>query len=730
MQSHTPALLNIEQAAEIVKSLDYENRERSTKNSRILTKYNSERPYDPVKLRDEGLHWRSNFSTKPLASLIDKVVPRFVSGVEGMKYLTAAKLPDSISGAAEKSEAFQKGITELCRSRETWGDVVNEIAQENTLFGYCAVGWTTRYEWMPRAYTQDNFLIPQGTKHTAGTAQIIALRETFLIHELFDLISKRENATLAGWDVDACILSLNEAKPEDRRSGFSDVARIYNDLYRESSVITSFVGAKVVSVWHVFVAELDGRVTHVAFDSESKRKLFWKNKQFDRMADVAAFFSFQHGNGKIHGSKGIGRELYALATVLDKGRNEVVDRLIMSGKLVISCDEKQIKRFRMSVVGGAILIGEEFKISQTKLDGAAQPYLELDEFLTKIIDDVAGSTSPQALQGDRVTKAATELNAGREEEKKDAVMERFFRQFAKMMSTIQRRASDPGCVEPDALEFQKKMLAVMSPEELAMLAAKPAVETVKDFTDAQRQAIVVLAGEAKGNPLYNAREMEYRKVSSIISAEFADAVLLPNNDPTEQAEQTRQQMTELLLLQSGQKVPVSSRDNHIIHLGVMHDGIQGLLPKAAQDPTTWTAMGDILQHCEDHVQAAQQGGMSKQVAPFVAFVTSLRAALQKLVANEQEAQAQGHPQAGLPSGAQPAPAAPPPQAPPPPPQPVGATGEALPPGVTPEQYGRDLVGLYPKAPDEIKRQVEAFFRLHPPANPTPTQPAVPPARAS
>ncbi len=706
MQAHTPALSNIQQAVELVTSLDAENRDRATKNSRILSKYNSERPYEPQKLKEEGLSWRSNFSTKPLASLVDKVVPRFVTGIENMRYLTASKLPDSVEGAAKKTETFRKGITELCRSRDGWKDFVTDLAQENTLFGYDCVGWTTRYEWMPRVYQQDNFLIPQGTKHASSTSQVIALRETFLMHELFDLISNREAASLAGWDVDNCITSLNEAKPDDRRSGFSDVGRIYADLQRESSVISSYVGAKVVSVWHVFVAELDGRITHVAFDAKSKKKLFWKDKQFERMTDVSAFFSFQHGNGKMHSSKGVGRELYALAGVLDRGRNEVVDRLILSGKLLIACDEKEIKRFRMSVVGGAILIGENFKLQQHKVDGAVDSYFELDKFLTEIIDDVVGSTSPKAMDGDRVTRAAVELNAGREEEKKDSLIERFLSQFAKMMSTIQRRACDPNCVETDALEFQKKMLTVMSAEELAQLAAMPAVTTVRDYTDEQRQQIVLLASEAKGNPLYDQREMESRKLTAVISSEFADAVLLPQNDPTEEAEQTRQQQMELLILQQGQQVPVSPRDNHVIHLTVLHDIVAGMMQQAATDPSIWPVMGNIATHCDAHVQAAEQSGASAQVAELKSFVESLKAALQKLAESEQQAAADGHPGASQPGGAAPAPAAAAPPAPSPYPE-----------GMDADSYGRALVGIFPKATDDIKRQIEIFFRLKPSESP-------------
>ena len=339
---HTPALKDIGQAVALVRGLEVENRERSLKNARIQGKYDAERPFNAQKMKADGLGWKTNFTTKPLATLIDKVVPRFTTAIRNMRYLTASKLPDRFEGASEKTETFRREITETCRNHEGWDEIGSEIAQENTLFGYTPVAWLDTVTWFPKFYRQDHFLVPQGTKHTAKSAQIICLRELYLLHELFDVIRDPGAATDAGWDVANVIESLNTATPEDRRSLNYSPERIYADLARESSVLGSFHGAKAVEAWHVFIAEVDGHVTHVAFDAKSDKKLFWKAKQFASMSDAAAFFSFQHGNGKLHGSKGIGRELYNMASVLDRSRNEVIDRLQLSGKIILQCDEREI----------------------------------------------------------------------------------------------------------------------------------------------------------------------------------------------------------------------------------------------------------------------------------------------------------------------------------------------------------------------------------------------------
>ena len=70
-KQHTPAMQNIGQAVALVNSLKHENRDRSLKNARIQEKYNAERPHDPHRLQADGLAWKTNFTTKPLATLID-----------------------------------------------------------------------------------------------------------------------------------------------------------------------------------------------------------------------------------------------------------------------------------------------------------------------------------------------------------------------------------------------------------------------------------------------------------------------------------------------------------------------------------------------------------------------------------------------------------------------------------------------------------------------------------
>jgi hypothetical protein len=633
------AIKDAGQAKNIITSLEINARHRNITNARIMAKYGSERPYSVQGLKEEGLDWRSNFTTKPLVLLIDKVAPRFVLAVQSAKYLTNSHLPDDAPGAVTKTEAFRREITNTVRRKPGWQNFLMEVSQENALFGYCAAGWLNEYQWFPKFLRQDEFFVPTGTRQNSDCAQIVILKEKYLIHELFEMISDRKAAETAGWNVEKAVKCINNAVPENRRAKYSNWERLYEDLIRELNVgISHEQGARIIECWHLLARETTGKVSHYIFSAQYFDELFAREDQFDNMSDACCFFSFQHGNGNIHGSKGIGREIYSLAAMLDRTRNEVVDRLNLSGKMVIQADEKMLRKFRMSVVGNTILIGKGYEVLDRKLNGDVEPFLQLDQFLTGLLDQIAGSTTPRVFEGERVTKAQVDFFASREGESKDNILGRFLNQFADLMTPMQKRMCDPHTTETDALDMQRRLLLVMTREELDFLANQRVAETVKDYTDLERQQVVLIAQEGRGNPLYNGKELERRKLIAQIDEEFADAVLLPDNDPTVMAEQSRQQMIELdLLTRHATAIPVSPRDDHLIHLQLLVPALEATAKEAVADPTHVETLKAILAHATAHFQNATQQGVDKEkLAPIGDLLNHLQQSMAELEQNAQQ----------------------------------------------------------------------------------------------
>lgn len=610
------AVKDAAQAREIVMEVVKNNRQRQTIASRIMAKYNAERPYIQAELEREGLGWRQNFTTKPLPSMIEKVHPRFSEAVHGLKHLTNSILSEKWENSAEKSERFRAGVTKTIRDRKGWRTLVEDIAMENALFGHTLVACLDEYTWFPRHFKYDESFVTDGTKQLVSNAQVVVLREVYLPHEFYDYIKDPESAAAVGWKIPNAIVAINNACPSQLKdqltaSGTTDMW--YQNAERELNVGTSYQGgSNAIQCYTLLVREVTGKVSHYRLAGTAFDLVFERDDRFLTMDDCLAFFAFQKGNGTLHGSKGIGREIYELAGMQDRTRNEVVDRAILSGKTIVQGEMRQLHKFKMSVVGSTVIMPSGWTVLEQKIDGNIEPFLRLDAYFQMLVDQLIGSVSPKTFQGERVTAAEVNLYAAREEEGKDAKITRFLEQFTDLVGLMQRRLCDPDTIEADAKAFQKAMLEIMTRKELDELAKQPVAGTVRDLTPMQRQMVVAVAAEKRGNPLYNQLQLEKEDLTARLDASFAKRVLLTENDPTMEAEQLRLQQMEATLLQQGQSVPVSPRDAHLIHLNVVIPMAEGIAGAVMQGQANTSAFEAVIAHITEHYTLAVQQGVPKE----------------------------------------------------------------------------------------------------------------------
>jgi hypothetical protein len=632
-------------AKDIIQTVAEANRIRQTVNNRIFAKYNAERPYEQKVLENSGLGWRSNFTTKPLPSMIEKVSPRFEEAVAGLKYLTSAALSSRWEGSATKTERFRTEFTKLIRGRKEWPDLVGNVALDNALWGGSVLSWLDEFSWFPKHYRHDEFLLPDGTKQSVTLCQIAVLKETYLPHELYGEISDKEAAETTGWHIDNTRELINKASPksirDDLLAGGHAAESWYQHAERDLSIGASYMaGASIIPTYSLLVREVTGKVSHYRLGGDDLIVIYSHDDRFESTEDCLAFFSFQRGSGTFHGSKGVGRDIYELASMQDRSRNEVVDRAILSGKTLVQGDPRQLHKFKMSVIGAMVIVPQGWNILERKFDGNIESFLQLDAYFQHLVDGLIGNVSvPQAVGGEAMrSSAAWEITSAREEEGKDHRINRFLNQFVRMIQTIQKHACNPDTNDEDAKEFQKKMLDIMSPEELEELRYAPVAETIRDLTPTQRQMIVAIASEKGGNPLYNRRQLEIEDLTARVNAEFADRVLLAENDPTEQAEQQRLQQLELGAIMEGTPVPVSPRDSHLIHLETLMPFAENVA-KAMQAGQVGTPVFEaIVLHINEHVEQGLNAGISKEeMKPYVDFAKNAVKAIDALKELDQQA---------------------------------------------------------------------------------------------
>lgn len=665
------SIKDADMAREVVRTTMQAGDRRAIVNARILAKYNSERPYDAAQLKSEGLGWRSNFTTKPLPAMIEKVGPRFVEAVDGLKYFTDSMLPGTYPNATVKTEEFRREITDTIRSRQGWHTLLEDICFDNALFGHTTAAWLDEFSWFPMHFDQAESWVTDGTQSDAFKAQVLVLKEVYLPHELFDCIRDSEAAKDAGWHLEETRECINTASPTQLRDMLNTGGTLqtwYENAERELTIGSSYIaGISVITVYTLLVTEVTGKVSHYRLGGTEMKDIFGRENRFESMSEAAHFFTFQKGNGTVNGSKGVGRDIYELAAMTDRIRNETVDRLVMSGKTLVQGDTKRIHTFKMSVIGSTVIIPQNWTVLEQKIEGNVDAFLKLDAYFGQIVNNLIGSTSvPQQGGGEAMrSPEAWKLLAAREEEGKDSRITRFMIQFAGLVQTMQRKLCDPDIEDEDAKAMQERLLKVMSREELDVLAEKPVANVISDLTPIDRQVVVQVANEKKGNPLYNQKALEIEDLTARISADFAEKVLLPDADPTEHVEQNRQQQLEILLLSAGQAVPVSPRDNDEMHLQVLMPAAQQLASQIGQGQFPTAVLEAMLAHINEHYTQALSKGVKadtlSEVGEFVKKIGPALAQLKQLDAQAEEIQQAQSQLAGPPpqEGAAPAEAPPP-----------------------------------------------------------------------
>jgi hypothetical protein len=636
------SITDVKQLHSIASTLEEASRDRNQKNGRIMAKYNAERPYEPDKLKAESLGWKSNFSTKPLAVAVDKIGPRLTRAVNTARYLTSASLPETTSNGKSKTERFRREITNTIRRWPGWRPLISEIAQENGLFGYTSVFFVDRYSWKPYHFRQDRFFIPDQTKQFAANVQVWMGHQDLQIHELLETVGEDiEVAKAAGWEIDAVAQAANNAAPKsslNQSSPYTDV-RLYQDAIRESSIHLSLQqGAKTIEVNHFLVREPSGKVSYYLVDRRDKQLLLRQQLDiYDSMEAAIVLFSYQQANGLLMGSKGVGRELYEVAGAVDRARNELVDRLNLSGKVWLQGSAKSLDRIQLSVVGNMVLFPDTVSVQSVKIDPNVEAFSAMDMQLVQLMDQIAGGVTPKEFKGERVTATAVNVYTAREEERRDDIIERFLLQVGDLVSVIQRRLVSEEMIDPEVTKLRENLLKYMSEEELVELASQPALKTVADWTEVEAQQLVMLAAEKRQDPLYDHVKLERMATAARTSQEVADDVLLPVNDPTAETEQAQKQILENLVLSIGKPVPVSSRDGHRVHTQLLQADLQAAM-QAQPDPAVIQA---YLAHWQAHIEAAIQGGdKDSDWSQDVAQIQGIAQALEQAAAPEAQVQEQ------------------------------------------------------------------------------------------
>jgi len=724
------------QAYEVFLRLQKDNQARANRNKLLADSYNGTPPFDEKRLQANLQGWRANFSTLVLATFVDRVVPRLIDAVHNMRYLTASALDDSFVDATNKTQKFRERTTEQIRAWNGWIDFVEQVASENVLYGYTAAIEMDEHEWRPKTFRQEDCLYDEQAPQLAEKLPVFVVKSNYYIHECCDIIVDEATALAAGYNVGNLKSAIERAAPPYDSMVYNP--RQLADMVREGNLYYSFHrSSKMIETAHIFVKCYDGGIDHWWINRNGAKKstdssrdkaqakspsanitigkddptpqeddpyeLGYFEGVAEAMDDVITLFSFQGGNGRLFGSKGIGRLLYNISLAIEKARMSFIDAMYISGLLVGQAEESIIGRLQPHVRSPFMIVPEGFQLLMQQFRVDIQNWLGLDQKLLSTAEIIAGSFLPKLPainnNGQQVpTATQTSIDVVKEEETKEGMMARWWIHMTKGVSSWQRRiysktnlraalkqrrakqkAADTGktlisgdlydvmvAVDPDtSVQFTrapdlgdadqasvetilKLMDDGLSVQEIILLANQPATEFQQHAGRDDDMMFIQFYQIAKGNPNFDQSKLDEMAGNRMLGFKVTKEIFVPQPSQTSDIEAQRQQQMEwATMLGSGIGVQVSARDPHMQHYQTLVPAVADHMKIAMQMPPIQIpkdllgALKMGLTHGEAHLQAMmQQGANERQLKPQILQQKDLEKMYGHLMQNVQAAEMQ------------------------------------------------------------------------------------------
>jgi len=665
------------QAHAAYRRLKQQNVERNRKNQLIQKKLNLEPPYNNKKLESMGQNWRSNRPTGFLSTMISRIQPPFRQVVENSATLTFAQYPIASIDAENKTKIFREEITKCIRGWNGFNDMLAQVVHENSCFGFCGLSWDDLRDWKPEFLRQDYTFFSIETPQVTDQTPIWARKRRYQIAELLPVLETPDLSAAAGWNINNLVKSINSAIPAGRTLDADDDARRYEDWIREGSYGASYENdAKYVELGEILVKEPHGKISRFLFDDKSGEEICTQVDRYNRMSECLALFSVEIGSGSLMSSRGAGRDLYNTHVAIEKARNLVIDNTYLKGMLLLKKGPNaKVGVAPLTVTHPVCYVSEGYEVIPQQLPADTEDFLRLDQFVSQLAEIQVGTFLPTAPLETSGKKTASEVNrvAAIENQLREGILMRFSRQFSQAVERMQRGICHPEHIkaaadlkgkldivrqqEPNAVWAKAEVVDAFDrsamplppflvpfeiaphldedaisaclnmmerncpPSDILLMAYSPASQLLQDTAPQDDIILDSLIQRYTGNPNINQDELIKLDWTKKLGENVANSVILPKDQVEAIAiEATRQQIIELQSIMAGQEVPVSSRDNDMVHLGTM---VQKLLPvvqaipAGGLPPEGVAPLAKAMQHFAMHLEAAAKKGASpQQLDPF------------------------------------------------------------------------------------------------------------------
>lgn len=609
------------QALQIARRLLRDDWYRDYRRSLALAAFNGSAPYSDEELKSVGQSYRYNVSFGYMEGVIGRAVVPFnqLSGNLANVAAVQGQLPEA------KLSVIQDEFVQRVKDWGKWYKFISRLNQELVLYGYLTPIFPSDYSPWPVLVEQKNGFVNEGTPNDVSDLEVFSWRKQYLIHELYKKIIDPQAAEKAGWNVEAVQKALEDAVPNDiwrRNTQQSGTWSAIQEAIRGGSLFNSIVGAKIINTFHVFACEVDGTVSHwIVIDTPSSSAtapevdptLFKKISRWKSFRDMLVYFDLEPGDGKWHGSRGLGQRAFNTHQAIDKVRNTILDQAFTAGLTILqTADETSNEEFNLAVTGPFAVIPPGVTVQATNLPTIAATTFQADSLLVSTGEQRIGDIVPNGgnayNQGNK-TATQSSIDASRQQLIQKDNLQRYVDPFSQVLSIMLRRMCNPKSPDETAKAFIRNVKSKgVTEEDLQKLEGMKSTGRIDEVLGETKQTNMNMLNTFRGDPDIDQEKLKLRVLNGEVGPQDAAELLIPKEDQTRIINAVQKQLTEIGTMINEVDVPVSPQDDHVVHLQTIIKWIDGVFAAIAQGQPhpSIQALQLALKHGTQHLQFLSQ----------------------------------------------------------------------------------------------------------------------------
>lgn len=377
-----------EQAARtIYDRLKHQHLQRCHTYERIQGMLDGNPPYNPRAMAAAGLHDMANVNWKDGDAVYRSVALAYWSLFNEVKNIIDIKTTFSndegqnANWSAILSEEWDKTVRK-------WPDFTKNMTNHQSHMikvGLSLLVWADERDWRFKPIDPKAFMFPDQTEDNIEELTLVAVEREYTAQYLWEIYNNLTEGSKGHWDKESLghILFQLANIPDDDERHIHDCddlqSRIrngdfyYTDLYNDSITLVS-----------IFAKEYDdGKISHHMIHRSISTENFpyFFNRQYEHFREALQYFTFSPGEDHIHGSKGIGHNIFSAIEAITHLDCSVLDQARRAGSLLVKSgpNRNQEDRQIRFVHGGVIDVGEA-EIQQNTMGNNVAQTVEVSRY--------------------------------------------------------------------------------------------------------------------------------------------------------------------------------------------------------------------------------------------------------------------------------------------------------------------------------------------------------------